>query len=59
MNTEQAVQNIDMLMAGSRLTRQDHVNLQQSLELLKSKAQAYDLERESATEPPKAPEREE
>ena len=43
MNTEASVKNLDTMIAQSRMTRQDHVALQESLEFLKLKAEAYDL----------------
>ena len=42
MNTEIAVKNIDNLIASARLTRQEHVTLQQCLAFLHSKAVSAD-----------------
>ena len=42
MTTEIAVQNIDNLIASARLTRQEHVVLQQCLAYLQKKAQHVD-----------------
>jgi hypothetical protein len=41
MTPEQAVQNIDSLIATSRLTRQEHIILEQSLKLLYETAKKY------------------
>lgn len=38
MNLEDAFKNIDTLIANSRLNRQEHVTLQQSLQMLYTKA---------------------
>ncbi len=51
MDTETAVKNIDALIAQSRMTRPDHVVLQQSLEYLKNKA--IELDEEDTTGKPK------
>ena len=48
MTTEQAVQNLDNLIAVTRMNRQEHVGMQQSLELLKRKAVQRDVELDSA-----------
>lgn len=42
LSTKDAAQNIDNLIAASRMTRQEHIALQQSLELLRMKALEYD-----------------
>ena len=48
MTTEQAVQNLDNLIAATRMTRQEHIGMQQSLELLKRKAVQRDVGLDSA-----------
>ena len=42
LTTGQAVQNLDHLIAGSRMTREEHIGMQQSLECLKRKAVEFD-----------------
>lgn len=42
LTTEQAVQNLDNLIAASRMNRQEHVGMQQSLNLLSDKAMLID-----------------
>ena len=39
LTTEQAVQNLDNLIAATRMNRQEHVAMQQSLEHLKKLAE--------------------
>lgn len=46
LSIEQAAQNIDSLISSSRMTRQEHIVMQQSLELLRSKASAPDAKTE-------------
>lgn len=48
MTTGQAVQNLDNLLAQSRLTRQEHVVMQQSLQLLQMKAAELDRRAEES-----------
>ena len=50
LTTEQAVQNLDNLIATSRMNRQEHVAMQQSLEHLKFKAMELDELEESGKE---------
>jgi len=48
MNIEQAIQNIDILIQNTRMTRQEHVELQGNLQLLAKRAQLADkLEQEA------------
>ncbi len=42
ISTEQAAQNLDNLIATSRMTRQEHIVLQQSLSILHNKAVKFD-----------------
>ena len=47
MNLDQAIQNIDILIQNTRMTRQEHVELQGNLQLLAKRAQLGDkLEKE-------------
>jgi len=46
MNTANAVQNLDNLIATSRMTREEHVVLQQSLMHLSQKASALDKQKQ-------------
>ena len=47
MNIEQAVQNIDILIQNTRMTRQEHVELDSNLKLLVARAKLADkLEKE-------------
>ena len=50
MSTKEAAQNLDNLIATSRMTRQEHVGMQQSLELLKTKALDLDEREQSDKE---------
>jgi len=48
MNIEQAVQNIDILIQNTRMTRQEHVELQGNLQFLVARAKLADkLEQEA------------
>ena len=42
LTTEQAVQNLDSLIAASRMNRQGHVGMEQSLTFLSDKAMMID-----------------
>ena len=48
MDIQTAVQNLDNLIATSRLTRQDHVALQQSLQYLEAEAKKSADKKEEA-----------
>ena len=51
MNIEQAIQNIDILIQNTRMTRQEHVELDSNLKLLVARAKLADkLEKEIAEE---------
>lgn len=46
MDTKSAVQNLDNLIASSRLTRQEHIALSQSLDHLAKLAQNFEIQQE-------------
>ena len=48
MNTNVAVQNLDNLIATSKMTRQDHIVLSQSLDYLRMRASILDDQEQAA-----------